>query len=478
MEEVFQELVKFSQAECAVCFSSATEEILCRHRFVENSPVGKQVLRLLKRVSKVKEIEYCRDVGQDPLFRAMGISGAFACYPMMGEDDIVLGAIYVNSRRKDPMQDDITKAVRILTETYYQRLRNETRREVESQSGATSQRLKRYLSMGMSCEGRKIVGIDPIMEEQVFSLIEMYKSENCSPILILGESGTGKELVASAFHYKSERRDEAYIRFNCAEAASLDPQMQRVELFGCKAGIAPGVAERKGLFVLANRGTLFLDEIGLLGGETQGQLLRVLEDGKARPVGEKNDTTVDVRLICANNQPLQELVKEGKFREDLFYRICSFVVHIPPLRQRGISDHNLLIDYFIDEENRKTGNHKATSPKARALLHKHHWPGNVRELRATLRRAYYKVAKHDGIVGVKDIEFMTHEAADPGPVPRLFPEPWQKLADIERETFLQAARWAAADPKERTQGRAAEMLGVHPNTMTKKLRDYGISWPK
>lgn len=475
MKQIFLELITLFKANCAVVYTSTTQEILYSHNFDADSRVGSQILRLLTRVIKLKQMEYCEKSEKDPLFKVMGIEGSFICCPLLIEE-ICIGSLYISSSKKI-LPSQLQKHIQVFTNTYYEILRQQTKETVETETQVNSDRLRRYLSMGMSCGGKKIVGIDPIMEGQVFSCIEMYKSENCSPVLIYGESGTGKELVASALHYRSERNDKTYLRFNCAEITSADPQMQRIELFGCKTGVASGVSERKGLFALSNQGTLFLDEIGLLSHEAQGHLLRVLEDHRIRPVGEKKDYTINVRLICANNEPLQNLVKQGTFRKDLFYRLCSFIINIPPLRQRGINDHDLLIDYFLEEENENNRSHKKISPKAREILHQHHWPGNVRELRATIRRAFYKVKGASGTITENTIEFVTHEKETKNEC-TLFPSPWKKLIDIEREVFRQACAWAGEDPKNRNQGKVAEMLGIHPNTMTKKLRDYNIVWPK
>ncbi|BBM85076.1 sigma 54-interacting transcriptional regulator [Candidatus Uabimicrobium amorphum] len=475
MQKVFDEFCSRENIRSVLCVS-VDSDVVYEYNFTDEESLRKQVSHLLKRVMQLKEPEYCEDIAADSLFKSMNIAGAFACLPLVIEQNIVIGAIYIASFEAIPSQE-VEHFIAMISHSYYEILRQKTKVEVESQTSGVSQRLQRFLSMGMSCGGKKIVGIDPIMEEQVFSAIEMYKTQNCSPVLIYGESGTGKELVASALHYRSERAKEIYLPFNCAELSSADPQMQRIELFGCESGVATGVAARQGLFSLADKGTLFLDEIGMLSLEAQGQLLRILEDGKLQPLGNKEFQQVDVRLICANNKPLQELVAKKTFRADLFYRLCSFIINIPALRNRGIHDHNLLIDYFIDEENKINSAEKTISDAARNLLHVHHWPGNVRELRATVRRAYYKVHKMRGKIKPSHIEFVTHEFHEDDTFPRLFPG-GGTLKDIEYQVFLQAQKWAQESPRERTQNKTAQMLGIHPNTMTKKLREYKITWPK
>ncbi|WP_372366728.1 sigma 54-interacting transcriptional regulator [Candidatus Uabimicrobium sp. HlEnr_7] len=475
MLKMFDEFSQRKNISAILCVSTEND-VIYNFNLPQQNSLHKQVLHLLKRVTKLKQPEHCENVSADRLFKSMNFCGAFTCLPLIAEEDIVVGAIYIASSQTLPTEE-VSRFVTVVTSSYYEILRQQTKSEIESQTTGLSQRLQRFLSMGMSCEGKKIVGIDPIMEEQVFSAIEMFKTQNCSPVLIYGESGTGKELVASALHYRSERAKQTYLPFNCAELASSDPQMQRIELFGCVTGIATGVTARQGLFTLANKGTLFLDEIGMLSNEAQGQLLRILEDGKLQPLGSKQTCQVNVRLICANNKPLQQLVAENTFRADLFYRLCSFMINIPPLRHRGIHDHNLLMDYFIDEENQTNSAHKSICNSARRLFYTHHWPGNVRELRSTIRRAYYKVNKPNGIIKPQHIEFVTHENHNEKTLPVLFPQ-GGTLKDIEKQVFLQAKQWAQRNPKQHTQNKAAQILGIHANTMTKKLRDYDINWPR
>jgi Nif-specific regulatory protein len=204
-------------------------------------------------------------------------------------------------------------------------------------------------------------------------------------VLITGETGTGKELVAQAIHYSSDRADRPFIKAHCA---ALPETLIESELFGHEKGAFTGAAaERKGRFELADTGTLFLDEVGELPPAIQVKLLRVLQEREFERVGGTKTIKVNVRLIAATNRDLSQLVVEGKFREDLFYRLYVFPIYVPPLRKRK-ADITLLADYFIEKYARQLGkNVRRLSSAAIDLLLSYHWPGNVRELENCIERA-------------------------------------------------------------------------------------------
>jgi len=205
------------------------------------------------------------------------------------------------------------------------------------------------------------------------------------PVLIVGESGTGKELVARAIHKESERSDAAFIAVNCA---GIPSELLESELFGHAAGAFTGANKaRKGLFAEADGGTLFLDEIGEMPLEMQAKLLRILQDGRIRPVGTNRELTLDVRVITATNRTLEDDVQEQRFREDLYYRLETFMVRVPPLRERG-DDIELLTAHFINlYSTRLQKNLHGITPAALERLRSYAFPGNVRELSNAIERA-------------------------------------------------------------------------------------------
>jgi len=205
------------------------------------------------------------------------------------------------------------------------------------------------------------------------------------PVLITGESGTGKELVARALHAESSRKDGPFVAVNCA---GIPPELLETELFGHTANAFTGARQaRKGLFAEAHGGSLLLDEIGEMPLEMQAKLLRILQDGRIRPVGSNQEEQLDVRIIAATNRDLNQEVQEKRFREDLYFRLETFSMHVPPLRDRG-EDIDLLTVHLINEYNLKLKRQiNGISSAALNLLHHHSFPGNVRELSSAVERA-------------------------------------------------------------------------------------------
>lgn len=228
----------------------------------------------------------------------------------------------------------------------------------------------------------EIIGESPALI-RVFRLLDRIAHSNV-PVLIQGESGTGKELVAGALHRNSLRRDQAFVAENCA---AIPETLLESELFGYKRGAFTGADKNKtGLFKVADGGTLFLDEIGDMSLSMQKKLLRVLQDGEIRPVGSNEVSHVDVRIISASNKNLKEMVARGEFRADLYFRLNTITVTVPPLRDRP-EDIALLVDFFV-ERIAKEMNCKPIPLAAEALkaLEKYRWPGNIRELENEMRR--------------------------------------------------------------------------------------------
>ena len=241
--------------------------------------------------------------------------------------------------------------------------------------------LKRALKQRYNFEN--IVGkSEPMLK--IFDLVAQVAPSR-STVLLQGESGTGKELIAKALHLNSTRRERPFVPVN---TGSMPPDLLESTLFGhVKGAFTSAIASKKGLFEIADRGTLFLDEIGTMGLDTQSKILRVLQDRKFMHLGGTHELQVDVRIIAATNVDLRQLVREGKFREDLFYRLNVIAIDLPPLRQRK-EDIPLLVDYFLrkySEENQRPL--RVMTPEAMRPLLNYSWAGNVRELENVMERA-------------------------------------------------------------------------------------------
>jgi len=283
-----------------------------------------------------------------------------------------------------------------------------------------------------------------------------------SSVLIAGESGTGKELVARAIHYNSPRGPRAFEAVNCA---ALAPSLLESELFGHVKGAFTGAIEdRPGRFELADRGTLFLDEIGEMPLDSQAKLLRVIEQGELRRLGDTRDRRVDVRIIAATNRPVDTLARDGRFREDLFYRLNIVRIELPPLRARG-DDIDLLADHFLAYYSDKCGRKLITiSARARELMRAYPWPGNVRELKNIMERLAV-VCRADEIRP----NDLPPEIRAGSPIPAGQAEATASLAEIERTHIVRVLAHTNGNKKE-----AAAVLGIDRSTLYSKLKQYGI----
>ncbi|HLH53615.1 MAG TPA: sigma-54 dependent transcriptional regulator [Verrucomicrobiae bacterium] len=282
-------------------------------------------------------------------------------------------------------------------------------------------------------------------------------------VLIEGESGTGKEIVARSIHLQSGRRDKPFISVNCA---ALAEQLLEAELFGHVKGAFTGaVANKPGRFQLADGGTLFLDEIGDLSPKGQGDLLRVLEDGAFRMVGGSELIHVDVRVIAATNKTLQEAVRDGKFRDDLFYRLQIVPILMPPLRERA-EDIPLLIERFFENFTAKhKRRRKQMSPEALQLCQRFPWPGNVRQLRNTIERLV--ITCREALVGVEQLpDFLREYDRN---LTTFTVRPGTPLAEVERMLIRQTLTHVTSNREE-----AARALGISRRALQYKLKQYGL----
>ena len=281
-----------------------------------------------------------------------------------------------------------------------------------------------------------------------------------STVLIRGESGTGKELVARAIHFSGSRAQKPFIAVSCAALAET---LLESELFGYEKGSFTGAAERrKGKFELADGGTIFLDEIGDIGPKLQADLLRVLQERSFYRVGGSEEVQVDVRVIAATHKDLRALVDEGKFREDLYYRLNVIEIHIPPLRERR-EDIPLLAEHFVERISHELGKPvDEIAQDAMRLLMDHAWPGNVRELENAIERAI--VSCRGRTLTAEDFSFLRNN----GPAKIQIPDNLT-LAEMERLMIEATLRRTAGNVKE-----AAASLGIDRSTLYEKLKRYGI----
>ncbi len=276
-----------------------------------------------------------------------------------------------------------------------------------------------------------------------------------APVMILGETGSGKEIVARAIHTSSARRGGPFVAVN---VAALPPDLLESELFGHARGAFTGAAsEKEGLFQAAANGTLLLDEIGEMPLALQAKLLRALQDGEVRRVGETRSSAIDVRIVCATNRDLRACVEAGTFREDLLYRLKVLTLTVPPLRGRR-EDILPLAQMFLRQERRED---LRFSKAAERVLEEHAWPGNVRELENAVRHGI--ALAEDGVIDVAHLP----EELTAGPSSARTSRP-RTLEDVEREHVLRTLEACGGSQIE-----AARALGIGRNTLWRKLRKYG-----
>ncbi len=353
--------------------------------------------------------------------------------------------------------DYLTKPVRI------SELRTRLARALETgRLRRTNRELRKQLDKRYGFEG--IIGHSGPMQ-RVFDVLQQVSSSHAT-VLVLGESGTGKELVARAIHTNSPRKDKPFMAVNCA---ALSQGLIESELFGHVKGAFTGaISAKEGMLVYADGGTLFLDEVGDMPLETQAKLLRVLETREVQPVGGNLTRKVDVRLVAATNRELRSLVNEGKFREDLLFRLQVVTLNLPPLRERP-GDVPLLIDHFVSALAREHGRAvRGITPEARALLVRYPWPGNVRELRNALETMVL-LARHDVLDAVDLPEHIQQAIGQPGQARGHYELAGRKLADVERD--LIASTLALTEGNRQ---KAAKLMGIGERTLYRKLNEYGL----
>lgn len=326
--------------------------------------------------------------------------------------------------------------------------------------------LKEQLNFKYGLE--QIIGESAKMVD-IFQLIRQV-ADSRATVLIEGESGTGKELVARAIHSLSPRKNKSFIPIHCA---ALSPTVLESELFGHEKGAFTGAHERRiGRFEQADKGTLFMDEIGEIDPSTQVKLLRVLGERKFERVGGNTSIEVDVRLIAATHRKLEEMVKNGTFREDLFYRLDVVRIHLPPLRERK-EDLPLLTRAFLEQackENQKPL--LSLSPPAEQAILRYDWPGNVRELKSAIEHGVVLCRSHQ--IELRDLPLKIAHAADAAH----FIDPTQNIQKGDSSLNLQEMEkimiLKALEKSKHNKTEAANLLGISRRTLHRKLQEYKI----
>lgn len=309
-----------------------------------------------------------------------------------------------------------------------------------------------------------IIGSDTKFREIVKECLKVAKTD--IPVLLTGETGTGKEVMAKALHTNSLRCDKPFVSINCA---AIPFELLESELFGYMDGAFTGAKRggKKGKFQLANGGTIFLDEIGDMPSSMQAKLLRVLQEKEIEPLGSEKSIPLDVRVVAATRQDLEAKMKDGSFREDLYYRLSVFNIHIPPLRERS-GDSLELAEFFLDELNHKYKTYKTFSKAVKAYFLKYQWPGNVREVNNVVQSAY--AISTENIIDINDIPARMLQQEKPAiNLDKNKKSLGQMMDDYEKEVILELLKKHKGNCLE-----AAKEAGIHKSNFYRKLQKYGI----
>jgi DNA-binding NtrC family response regulator len=395
----------------------------------------------------------------------------------------------------DPKVDDVKRAVRLGAYDFIEKPLDWDKLEVVARNALEATRLR---SENESLKGevlrrRRAAYHDVVNESHrmrdLMNFVNKVAASEATTILIQGESGTGKDLISRAIHFESRRKEKPLVVINCS---AIPETLMEAELFGHERGaFTDAKAMKKGLFEQADGGTLFLDEIGELSPLLQAKLLRVLEDGVIRRVGGVRDMHVDVRVIAASNRDLEKAVREGEFRQDLYYRLAIISIFLPPLRERK-EDIVPLVDYFIERYNQKfRKNVHGVTKETRDLLMRYDWPGNVRELKNAIERAMiledephlrpdylpFSVGQQQSAMTAFEASGQASSVGTPSVatgngrnLPSLnIPEGGTSLEGVERALVEMALQRAAGN-----QTHAAKLLDISRDALRYKLKKFGL----
>ncbi len=347
-----------------------------------------------------------------------------------------------------PKPWDKDKLLTTILNAWQQALARKENRDLKSRQRALQQHLNHH--------AHSFIASAPSMQAVVQTVEQVAPTD--ANVLILGENGTGKEVVARALHQQSGRADEPFIS---VDLGAVPASLFESEMFGHEKGAFTDAREQRvGKFELANKGTLFLDEIGNLSQELQVKLLTVIQSRKVSRLGSNKLIDLDVRLVCATNSPILELVQQGTFRQDLFYRIKTVEIQLPPLRERR-EDIPLLVKHYLDEYGKRY--HKSLETDSSLLQHLvgYRWPGNIRELQHAVERAV--ILSKNSVLTVSDFQLVAPRETNNH-------EKTLRLTDMEREVIREALRKSNGNLT-----KAAEELGIGRTTLYRKMEDYGLS---
>jgi Nif-specific regulatory protein len=389
---------------------------------------------------------------------------SFVAVPLMVDNSVVgvLGAHLTRSTEID--FDETIRVLTIISSIFAQAIHSDQLHKNEKER---LEDLKSYYKMEWDAKVHNfgdIIGESPKMKD-VFKVIERIAPSDVT-VLVRGETGTGKELVAAAIHKRSRRADAPFVKLNCA---AISDTLIESELFGHEKGAFTDAKEaRKGRFELADGGTLFLDEIGDVSTSAQVKLLRVLQEREFERVGGSKTIKVNVRLVAATNRDLEKMVKEGKFREDLYYRLNVIPIDLPPLRERG-EDIELIVNFFLE---RSMKNHKKRvliTAEAMEKLSSYPWPGNVRELENTIERIVL-MGNEDGI-SAKDMLLLLPALNDQN-----LKDEYKTISIYDKtlDELEQEAVESALKANNFNQTAAAASLGITLRQMGYKIKKYGL----
>ena len=435
-----------------------------------NSSISGQVLRKGKSI----RIDSFEQVRQDPevygnangqlLYERVVEEGLrVGCYLPLVSRDRVLGVLMLCRRSDHPFeQDDVILLEQVACQIAIA-VENTLEYEKATRDRDKETKQRQYLEEEIRAEFGAIVGESPALKSSLHLVAVVAPTD--SSVLIQGETGTGKELIARAIHNLSGRRDRAFVKLNCA---AIPLGLLESELFGHEKGAFTGaIAQKNGRFELAHKGTLFLDEVGDIPLELQAKLLRVLQEQEFERLGSNRTHKVDVRLVAATHRDLIAMVKQGTFREDLYYRLKVFPIHVPTLRQRT-EDIPKLVRHFTELYARRMNKRIDTIPaETMDALVRYSWPGNVRELQNFIERAV--------ILSPHTILRAPTSELEPFPAARQSNTPMTGLEEVERDhilSALEASGWVVGGRKG-----AAERLGMKRTSLVYKMRKHRIVRP-
>jgi len=426
---------------------------------------------IIGRVAKLGSPIVIPNIGDEPLF--LNKTGArqmikrenisFLCVPIKFKNEI-LGVLSVDrlfSSRAVSFEEDL-RLLKIISSLIAQTVK--LHRELERERVAfleEKESLTRQLKGKFRVEN--IIGQSDSMQEAFEAIHKVAPSK--ANVLLRGESGTGKELVAKAIHFMSPRAKESFIKFNCA---SIPEGLLESELFGHEKGAFTGaMSVRKGRFELADGGTIFLDEIGDLPLALQPKILRVLQEKEFERVGGEKTIKVDVRLIAATSRDLEDLVADGRFREDLYYRLNVVPLYLPPLRERKV-DIPVLVDHFLRKYNDENAKSVTITPEVLDAFVRYDWPGNVRELENSIERLV--VMSAGKVITLSDLPLNMRGRSMETTTGKLTRDALPTaVADIEKARIIDAMKKSGW-----VQARAARILGITPRQIGYKIKRYGI----